>query len=121
MAQLLWFCMKTLRNVVDSHSANCFKLERGPAEQCVAGNGVAVLIGVRQFRLVGRRIHGALSDRAYAGSKIAAVAQWIQLDAEYRANLKGLRRNPLLCHRCRARHLDTPLDVLPVGALGQSL
>ena len=44
--------MKTLRNVVDSHSANCFKsdylgpvLEGGSAEQCVTGNGVAVLVG----------------------------------------------------------------------------
>src|SRR6266700_6738590 len=93
--------MKTLRKVVDSHSANCFKsdflnscfqhhvhgrrcdeprrLESSCTEQLAALNSVAGLAGS------GRRLPGALGDGTTADSrsKIGAVPKGIHLDAEY--------------------------------------
>src|SRR6185295_13369040 len=118
ITQLLWFCIKTLGDVVDSHSANCLTidipgLERGRSQKFHSLHGVAGLSGSR------RCFPGAFGDSAYAGSKIAAVAERIQLDAENRPHGERGRRNPLRCHGRCARHFDAPVDVLPVLVLGQ--
>src|SRR5579872_4688526 len=118
ITQPLWFWIKTLGDVVDSHSANCFticalRLERGPAEKLATFHGVAGLAGL------GWRFPGAFRDGANAGSEIAAVAQRIQLDAENGPHLERIRCNTLRRYGCRARHLDSPIGVLPIFILDE--
>jgi hypothetical protein len=39
------------------------------------------------------------------------------MHGEYRARLEGVGCNALLCHRCGTRHLDAPINHLPVFVL----
>jgi len=39
------------------------------------------------------------------------------MHGEYRTRFEGLRRDSLLCHRCGARHLDAPINQLPIFVL----
>lgn len=39
------------------------------------------------------------------------------MHGEYRTRLERLRRNALLRHRCGTRHLDAPINQLPVFVL----
>src|SRR5262245_17566938 len=119
MAQVLCSWMKTLGDVVESQSANCFTFERPPggyretamtrrvssaASECRstdqrgARHAVAVLVGRRQLRLVGRRIDRTLGDDAGPRPEVRPVAQRIQLDAEHRALSERGCRDPLLRH-----------------------
>src|SRR5437016_5689697 len=104
--------MRTLGEVVDNQSANCFKsvylpnpwppgtgLERRPADQRASLNRVAMLIGFRQLRLIRRRVHRALGESADSRAEITAVAQRIHFYAEHRAHRERRRRNALLGHR----------------------
>src|SRR5579864_474054 len=88
-------------------------LERGRAEQLHALHGVAGLAGSR------RCLPGAFGDAANPRSKVTAVAERIHLDAEDRTHRERSRRNALRRHGRRARHLDAPIDVLPVFVFSQ--
>ena len=90
-------------------------LERGSTKKFAALDGVAGLTGS------GRSFPGAFGDGGSGnpGSKIAAVAERIHLDAEYRARGECGRRNTLLRHSRGSGHLDAPIDVLSVFVLGK--
>src|SRR5882762_11739990 len=134
ITQLLCFCMKTLKNVVDSHSANCFKSNfldlsfqhyvssfRRFGEAAAAAppfmdqqglergstENLAALHSVAGLAGIGRCFPGALGNGAAAnpGSKIIAFPERIHLDAEYRTSGERGGRNPLLRHSRSARHL----------------
>src|SRR5579859_1795219 len=57
---------------------------------------------------------GAFVDWADSGSEIAARPEGIHMHGKYRTGLERLRSNALLRHRRGTRHLDAPIDQLPV-------
>src|SRR5579875_1531003 len=118
--------MKTLGNVNDSHSANCFKsvLYRGRDSRTskrFAAEKDAALHGVAGFAGGGRCFPRALHNRAIAQERteIAAIPQWIHFEAENRAHGERLGGNALLSHGRGAGHLDTPILELAILALDQ--
>ena len=80
-----------------------------------------MLAGLGEIRFIGSRVHGALGEGAHSGSEIRAVAKRIQMDAEHRAGPKRGRGDSLPLELRSPRHLDAPLDVLPVRALRERL
>src|SRR5262245_59031134 len=64
----------------------------------------------------GHLILWAFGDRSNAGSKIAAVPQWIKLYAEYRTRGKTAYRDPLLRDSRGAGHLNAPGDRFSIAA-----
>src|SRR5215475_1957982 len=83
-------------------------LKRGPSEDLTAGNGVAVLAGLRWRGL--SVFHRALGNCTDSGSEVLAVTQRIEFHAEDRSGGKAAGRDSLLRHSRSARHLDAPAD-----------
>src|SRR5688572_23367225 len=99
MAQALCSWMKRLGAVVDSQSAKSFtaaRLEGLPADQRGAGDRVAVLAGLRELLLLGHGVDGTLGNGADARAEGRAVAQRVEMDAEYCAGREAGGRDPLL-------------------------